>query len=84
MILNLLIMAVGNSQPLFCLINFILFYFVLFQIIIDIIVTDGIVTRSDVIDPFYLYCIIKMYGQMLLRSILFVIMVHALTEPSGY
>ena len=39
--------------------------------------------RSDAIDPFFvMYC--KMYGQMLLRPILFVIMVHVLIEPCGY
>ena len=42
--------------------------------------------RSYVIDPYFilfivLYC--KMYGQMLLRPILFVIMGHVLKEPCG-
>ena len=58
-----------KKQPLSCLINFIWFYFILFQIILDIIVTDGIVTRSNVIDLFYLYCIIKTYGPDVIKAI---------------
>ena len=57
--------------------NFIILLFILN----DVIVTDVNVTGSDVIDPFYFYCI----AQTLLNHLyLFVIMVHVVTEPCGY
>ena len=44
-----------------------------------------ILPRLDVIDPYFIYCtIFKFYGQMLLRPILSIIMVHVLKEPCGY